>query len=213
MKIRWLGRIPLNLCHESQRVGQAMDIPDTLDYLFLLEQEGGLRGFLYLENVISITPKNDDFISEDYHESHGYNIDWKLLESVTEICAKHPNKQPVTRGYNINTEFGFGKYRTKEIGLIYSIDVQYIVWCINNVETFFIWDLEELMEFGVLPIKISSAWMQRTGGFSSPEYYIINSFQSIQEIYSVVGCADLQYQLPLDVVELNALKRAQNSQY
>ncbi len=53
------------------------------------------------------------------------------------------------RIYLKESKFDFGTYKGYEVGMVFFYDPSYVRWCINNVDQFFISDLEDLLKTGV----------------------------------------------------------------
>jgi len=51
--------------------------------------------------------------------------------------------------YNKDSKLDFGMYKGYELGIVFVFDPSYIEWCINNIDNFFISDLNELMQYSV----------------------------------------------------------------
>lgn len=86
--------------------------------------------------------------------------------------------------FNRFTVFSFGKYKGYELGIIYMCDPGYIEWCINNMDDFFVEDLDILMNIGVLNPNLS--WQYRAIGEASivPG---IDTFDTFQEYLDNFG--------------------------
>lgn len=52
--------------------------------------------------------------------------------------------------YNRNTILGFGMYKGYTVGVVFLFDSSYIDWCINNIDGFYIEDLDYLIEHKVI---------------------------------------------------------------
>jgi hypothetical protein len=52
--------------------------------------------------------------------------------------------------YKKTTKLDFGTYKGYDLGIVYIFDPSYIDWCINNIDNFYITDLDELMELAVV---------------------------------------------------------------
>lgn len=140
--------------------------------------------------------------------------DKKIFDSVVWLpfeSTKHLNlnKESAISGYNRNSKLDFGMYEGYEVGIIYSFDVQYIIWCIENVESFYIEDLNILHNFGIM--RWNNGYQKHRELRVSDFNTSINQFSNIQEIVKNIGMAFLQYRLPLEVQELNYYKKQNHS--
>jgi hypothetical protein len=56
----------------------------------------------------------------------------------------------IHKKYYKNTKLDFGIYKGVELGIVYAFDPGYVDWCINNIYSFYVVDLEELIKYGVI---------------------------------------------------------------
>ena len=105
--------------------------------------------------------------------SDGFNfLDWAEFQSVRSKADIKTNflKTEVSKGYSINSKINFGLYEGYQLGLVYAFDPTYLEWCIDNIETFYINDLEQLQSFGVFKVMEGYS-MHREAGI--PNFYSI----------------------------------------
>jgi hypothetical protein len=67
--------------------------------------------------------------------------------------------------YKKESILDFGLYKGYELGIVYVFDPMYIDWCINNIENFYIADIEELMDYVLINENLN--WQYRANGDSS----------------------------------------------
>lgn len=132
---------------------------------------------------------------------------WGTFNDTSVLIRRYPQKPPLRLGYNMNTPMKFGVYKGKEIGVVYSIDSDYIAWCIKNIDSFFIIDLEEIMEFGTIS-KRSSIDMEAISVACLPGLNkVVDCFESIQDIAHIIGVGNIDHKLAVEVIEFNERKR------
>ena len=89
--------------------------------------------------------------------------------------------------------------------LVYAFDPEYLEWCINNIGTFFINDLEQLQNFGVLKIREGYSIHREVG---IPNICaLIDEFETIQDLTSYFGIANIKYRFENEVIALNEGKK------
>lgn len=95
-------------------------------------------------------------------------------------------------------------YQGYELGIVYIFDPAYIDWCINNIDRFYISDLEELKEIGV--INESLDWQYRMIGDPSliPN---IDIFETFQEFTENVELGDRKYIFNEETLKINDSKK------
>ena len=85
------------------------------------------------------------------------------------------------KGYKKDSVIDFGIYKGYKVGMIYTFDPSYIEWCINNVDKFYIIDLNELKELSV--INEGSGWK---GSVLGPSEIGMDAFETIEEAQKII---------------------------
>lgn len=126
-----------------------------------------------------------------------------------EIKTLNLTEEKALYSYNRNSKFDFGMYKGYEVGVVYSLDSNYIDWCIKNISHFFIEDLEILELFGITRWSLEFEIQRelKVGELN----YLINHFKNVQEIACEVGMAFKKYRLPIETKEINEYKRGNNA--
>ncbi|MCO5275251.1 MAG: hypothetical protein M9900_10065 [Flavobacteriales bacterium] len=106
--------------------------------------------------------------------------------------------------YNRNTKLDFGMYQGYELGVVYVFDPWYIDWCINNINKFYISDLNELKEFSVLGEHKDLTMVRMVGEPSANPY--IDVFGSFQELIDEVILGDVKHIFSDSTIQKNESK-------
>lgn len=108
-------------------------------------------------------------------------------------------------GYSKNKIFSFGMYKGYELGIVYAFDAYYLEWCISNVESFFINDIEELYRIGIFytPSNRYQAYREIRIPNINP---FIDVFKTIDELRENVPILNNSFRFSEKVVELNRNK-------
>jgi len=133
------------------------------------------------------------------------NVQWQLSGNGNIPILSAENKSAeFDGGFSRNCIFRFGLHKNRTIGIIYAFDSKYIEWCILNIQSFFIYDLEDLQKFGVF--RESEDYEQYRDLSISDYYSLINEFVSIDDLSSELGILNTNYKLSDEAIELNDLK-------
>lgn len=105
--------------------------------------------------------------------------------------------------YNKDSKLDFGMYKGYELGIVYVFDPSYVDWCINNIDRFYISDLDELKEFGVINEKLD--WQYKMIGDPSliPN---IDIFDTFQELIENVDLGEKKYNFSDETLRKNETK-------
>ena len=104
------------------------------------------------------------------------------------------------RIYNKRSVLDFGMFKGYQLGVVYLFDPAYIDWCINNVDDFYIPDLDELKEIGVYNKSID--WQYKLIGDPSliPN---IDVFTTFDEYIENVAPGQNKYPFSDETIKLN----------
>lgn len=102
--------------------------------------------------------------------------------------------------YNKDSKLDFGMYKGYELGIVYVFDPSYVDWCINNIDRFYISDLDELKEYGVINEKLD--WQYKMIGDPSliPN---IDIFDTFQELIDNVNLGEKKYNFSDETLKKN----------
>jgi hypothetical protein len=105
--------------------------------------------------------------------------------------------------YNKNSKLDFGMYKGYELGIVYVFDPSYVGWCINNIDRFYISDLNELKEYAVINEKLD--WQYKMIGDPSliPN---IDIFETFQELIDNVDLGEKKYIFSDETLKINESK-------
>ncbi|HPS72614.1 MAG TPA: hypothetical protein PLM70_10185 [Bacteroidales bacterium] len=105
--------------------------------------------------------------------------------------------------YNKDSKLDFGMYKGYELGIVYVFDPSYVDWCINNIDRFYISDLDELKEYGVINEKLD--WQYKMIGDPSliPN---IDIFDTFQELIDNVNLGEKKYNFSDETLKKNESK-------
>jgi len=100
----------------------------------------------------------------------------------------------------------FGLFKGYELGVIYSLDPTYIEWCILNIPFFYISNLEELHQYGIVRLNTNYNYRDLNYAGVIP---LIDSFKTIQEITEKIGMANIDFRLSDQAILLNRKKKSE----
>lgn len=105
--------------------------------------------------------------------------------------------------YNKTSKLDFGMYKGYDLGIVYIFDPSYIDWCINNIDRFYITDLDELKELEV--VNESLDWQYKMIGDPSliPN---IDAFDFQDLIDNNISLGYKKYKFSEGTLNKNALK-------
>ncbi len=105
--------------------------------------------------------------------------------------------------YNKDSKLDFGMYKGYELGIVFVFDPSYIEWCINNIDNFFISDLNELMQYSVYNEELDCRY-RMIGDPSLIPY--IDVFDTFQELLENVDLGDKKYEFSDESIKINQSK-------
>lgn len=108
--------------------------------------------------------------------------------------------------YNKNTKLEFGMYKGYDLGIVYVFDPFYIDWCINNISSFHVSDLNELKYFGVNSLDFGLLEVARR--IQDPSVIEeIDKYESFQELIKNIDLGKLRYPISKETIEINFAKK------
>jgi hypothetical protein len=114
------------------------------------------------------------------------------------------------KGFEINSHLNFGMYKGYELGIVYAFDPIYVEWCIQNIDSFYINDIEKLSRNKVVYKPVS---YQAFREFGHAEHHIlINEFKNIQDL-NVSGINNSIFSFSVESKILNEKKKNLNSNH
>ncbi len=102
--------------------------------------------------------------------------------------------------YNKNSKLDFGMYKDYELGIVYVFDPSYIDWCINNIDNFFITDLDELKKYGVINEKIDTQYRMIGDPSLIPNIDLFDTFQLLIDNFDL---GDKRYKFSDETLRVN----------
>ena len=102
--------------------------------------------------------------------------------------------------YKKDSKLDFGMYKGYELGVVFIFDPGYINWCINNIDTFCVTDLEELKDYSIINENLN--WQYRMIGDPSVIPYI-DVFETFQEYCENVRFGDKKFIFSEDTLKKN----------
>jgi hypothetical protein len=105
--------------------------------------------------------------------------------------------------YSKNSKLDFGMYKGYDLGIVYIFDPSYIDWCINNIDKFYITDLDELKELEVINENLD--WQYKMIGDPSliPNIDVFD-FQDLIDMNITLG--DKKYKFSEETLNKNEQK-------
>ena len=140
-------------------------------------------------------------ISQDLHKK----LQWMPFAKTKHLSTQRSNVFLPTK-FGINTKFKFGLFKGYELGVIYSLDPTYIEWCILNIPFFYISNLEELHQYGIVRLNTNYNYRDLNYAGVIP---LIDSFKTIQEITEKIGMANIDFRLSDQAILLNRKKKSE----
>ena len=109
-------------------------------------------------------------------------------------------------GFNIDSVLSFGLYKGYQVGIVYAFDIKYIEWCIINIKTFYINDLESLQEIGAFRERREYSQGRDIG---IPAFDILmNDYKSINDLAEDIPFSNSGIRLSEEIYNMNEGKRA-----
>lgn len=105
--------------------------------------------------------------------------------------------------YNAKTQIDFGMYKGQTIEEVYSIDPEFIVWCIRNLDYFYVEDLTQLDEAFHQDLN-SENYQDLVYQTEMPNELV---FRDVQTFMYNLHFSDGRFSLDNETIKLNNYKR------
>ncbi len=175
---------------------------------FLIERTNSgviQRGLLTIIDVNYKILSQESAITESLEELDEF-VEWlSIIPAIDEIKERRAKNIPSPKSKNRSSKMGFGMYSRYTIGIVYAFDPEYIEWCIANLDSFYVSDLEELLQFKV---QKNTSGYEVHRDYGVPDLnYMIDVFDYIEELDNTMRSLKVDYPFKPELVELNARKR------